>query len=60
MPFAKINWDALCLPGREEYMITHNLYTCWEEQASPDSTQGDCTTRVFNWALTAVDDLLLE
>ena len=60
MPFARIRRDALGLPGRGEYMIMHNLYTCWEEQASPDSIQGGCTVRVFNCALPAADDLLLD
>lgn len=52
--FARIRWDALALPVRGEYMIIHNLYTCWEGQASPDSIRGDCTI------LTVVDDLLLD
>lgn len=52
-PFARVRQDALGLLGKGEYMIMHNLHTCWEEQASPHSIQGGCAVHVFSWALTA-------
>lgn len=53
-------WDTLGLPDRAEYMIMQNPYACWGEQVSPDSIRGGYTMRVFNCALTAAGDLLLD
>lgn len=40
MDSSNCRWNALGLPDRGEYMIMHNLCTCWEEQASPDGIRG--------------------
>lgn len=58
MPFARIRQDALGLPGKGEYMRMHNLYSCWEGQASPHSIQEGCAMCVCSCALTAAGAFL--
>lgn len=50
MPFARARQDSLSLPGKGEYMIMHNLCTCWEEQAAPHSIRGGRAVHVFSSA----------